>query len=344
LISATGYTLTDYYTQPLNLYQENGEFLGLPLLIFPSFIFYNEDLFDAAGLAYPPHEYGQPYTDTTYGGDWTISKTAEIARLLTLDSNGNSAISSTFDVDNIVQFGYLTQWTSARGEATLFGADSFVDAGSNAQIPSNWRTAFHWYYDAMWGSQPFIPNDSYDFGGSPFNSNHVAMAHCYLWCTCCLPSVPNWDIAATPSYSGTITSKMHTDGLRILRSTEYPIEAFQALTYIVGDGAPTLVDDITMGFPARISLQSAALADLEATYPDVDWQVMVDSIDYTDDPSHEGCYMPNYQMAENRITEFYNLYHGTPGLDIDAELDALRDDLQVIFHPTYLPLVMRNYQ
>lgn len=336
MIASTGYTLTDYYTKSLSLYQEDGELLGLPFVIYPSFVFYNRDLFDSAGLAYPPHQYGQPYTDTVYGGAWTTDKLAEIARLLTLDNMGRNSTAPTFDADNIVQFGYIEQWMGARGEVTLFGADSFVDANGDAQIPINWRTAFHWYYDAMWGSQPFIPNDGYidsdQFGnGNPFNSNHVAMAHTHLWCLCCLPDVSNWDIAATPAYSGVTTSKMHSDGFRIIGATEHPTEAFQALTYVVGDGAPTLFDAATNSFPARISLQSAALDDLEATYPGVDWQVMIDSIDYADVPNHQG-YMPNLQIAENRLNEFYGLYHGIPGLDVDAELEILREDLQAIFN------------
>ncbi len=336
LISSTGYTLTDYYTQALAPYQEDGGQFGLPLRIYPSYIHYNKDLFDAAGLAYPPHEYGQPYSDTTYGGDWTMDKVAEIARLLTLDGDGYSATDPSFDRDTVAQFGYLAQWTDARGEATLFGADSFVAPYGNAQIPDNWRTAFHWYYDGLWGDQPFIPSESYLSGswfgnGNAFDSNHVAMAHCHLWYICCLGDVPNWDIAALPAYSGTITTKMHDDGLGIIRATENPTAAFEALTYIVGDGAATLAGPQLLSLPARPSLQGDSLAALQAEYPDVDWQVMLDSIAYADDPNHESS-MPDHTAAEARVDDFYYLYHSTGGLDIDAELETLRQDLQEIFH------------
>ena len=35
--------------------------LGLPFAIFPTFLSYNKELFDEAGLNYPPAEYGEPY-------------------------------------------------------------------------------------------------------------------------------------------------------------------------------------------------------------------------------------------------------------------------------------------
>jgi hypothetical protein len=57
---------------------------------------------------------------------------------------------------------------------------------------------------------------------------------------------------------------------------------------------------------------------------------MVDSIPYADKPSHEG-YMPSFLRANERLTQFFDYYHGTSGLDLDAELDSLQNDLQAIF-------------
>ena len=41
--------------------------------------------------------------------------------------------------------------------ATLFGPGNFVDDEGNAVIPEHWRTAIHWYQDAMW-TEGFHPN------------------------------------------------------------------------------------------------------------------------------------------------------------------------------------------
>ena len=157
------------------------------------------------------------------------------------------------------------------------------------------------------------------------------MTHCHSWYTSSFgePNVTNWDIAATPEYSGSITSKLHADSFYILKTSNYPNEAFEALTYLLGTAAPTLIETYN-GFPARTSQQTAALDSLETRYPGVDWQVMVDSITYTDIPNHES-YMPNYPDANDRIAQFFGEYHGAEGLDINNELNILQNDLQTIF-------------
>ncbi len=332
LIESHNYDMSDYDPATVEFYRDNdGALLGIPFAVYPSFIYYNRDLFDEAGLPYPPHKYGEPYAD---GDPWTVEKLEEIAMKLTVDANGNDATSPDFDPENIVQFGYLTQWTDPRGQATLFGPGSFVDENGNAQIPENWRAAFHWYYDGMW-SKWFIPNGPYQgsdllAAGNPFNSGNLAMAHCHLWYTCCLGDVENWDIAATPSYNGQITSKLHADTFRILNTTEHPDEAFTVLAYLLDDAAPDLL--LVYGaMPAHKSLQAAFFEGLDEKYPQgVDWQVAIDSLSYADHPSHES-WMPNFAKADDRIKAFQSLYENTPDLDIDAELDKLRDDLQAIF-------------
>ncbi|MBN1201561.1 MAG: sugar ABC transporter substrate-binding protein, partial [Anaerolineae bacterium] len=55
-----------------------------------------------------------------------------------------------------------------------------------------------------------------------------------------------------------------------------------------------------------------------------------DSLNYPDNPSHES-WMPNFNKAEDLLQNFVTLYGGTPGLDMDAELDKLVEDLQAVF-------------
>lgn len=335
LVFEHAYDLSDYDPAVLKSFQIEGEgLIGLPINMYPSFIFYNKDLFDAVGLAYPPHVYGEAYSDPVYGGPWTVEKLKEIGMLLTLDNNGKNANDPTFDPANIVQFGFLQQWgNDIRTMVTLFGANSFVDVHGDAQIPDNWRAAVHWIYHGMW-QDFFIPNDPYAssawFGNwNTFDSGHLAMAHINSWYTCCLGNVANWDIAATPSYSGTTTSNMDTNALRVLNTTQHPEEAFQVLTYLVENAA--LAANIYIGFPARISMQADAISNLEATLPNADWQVLLDSIPYADSPNHEG-YLPNYPIAIYRINQFAGQFRNDPAMDIDTELDNLKNDLQTIFH------------
>lgn len=334
LIESTGYDLSRFDPALVDFYRVEGEgLIGLPFGIFPSFVYFNRDLFDAAGLPYPPQAYGEPYAD---GDEWNVDKVREIGMLLTLDENGNDATSPDFDPTKIVQFGFVAQWPAdARALFTSpFGAGSFYDENNNAVIPENWAAAAQWYYDGMWKDY-FIPNDPYinsDLlaNGNPFSSGNVAMAATHLWYTCCLGTVTNWDAAAMPSYNGVVTAKLHADTFRVLEMTKNPEAAFEVLTYLIGDAAPTLLQ-VYGGMPADAAEQDAFFAALDETYPQgVNWQVVIDSQGYPDNPSHEG-WMPNFNEADERVSAFLTLIQGTSGLDIAAELETLRSDLQAIF-------------
>ena len=59
-------------------------------------IFYNRDMFNAAGVAYPP---------ASAATAWTWDQFVDVAMTLTLDGNGNNAHSPNFNPANIVQYG-----------------------------------------------------------------------------------------------------------------------------------------------------------------------------------------------------------------------------------------------
>ncbi len=338
---ATHYDFSDFDEGAVNAYRIEGEgTYGIPFAVFPSMIYYNRDLFDEAGLEYPPHKYGEPYAD---GDPWTVEKLEELAMLLTVDANGNDATSPDFDPDAIEQFGYHTLWTLPRGEATaLFGADSIVDAEGNANISERWREAFHWYFDGM-HKKHFMPNQAYEnsdllAAGNTFDSGNLAMSHVHLWYTCCNGNVPNWDMAVVPSYNenGDVTVKLHADTFRVLESTENPEATFKVLSWLVGDAAGDLLQ-VYGGMPARKSLQKEFFTQLDEKFPQgVDWQVALDGLAYPDIPNHESN-LPNYSKAFDRLEAFQSLYHSDPTINLDTELDTLQSDLQAIFDEEQKP-------
>jgi multiple sugar transport system substrate-binding protein len=77
----------------------DGKVYGMPMGFNIQSIYYNKDMFDQAGLAYPPAD-----------GSYTWEDLREWAKVLTLDANGNNAASPDFDADNIVQWGF---WSHA---------------------------------------------------------------------------------------------------------------------------------------------------------------------------------------------------------------------------------------
>jgi multiple sugar transport system substrate-binding protein len=330
LIEANNVDLSDFNPALVEFYNFEGQGqVGIPFGVSPSALWYNKDLFDEAGLDYPPSEWGAPYAD---GDEWTFDKLRELAMFLTVDGNGNDATMEGFDPDNITQFGYHPMWTDIRGQWTFLGAGSFADADGNAQIPDVWRDAANWYYEGFW-TDHFIPNDSYVNSdllaqGNTFGSGAVAMNPNHTWYTCCFEGV-NWGVAAMPSFDGNLTAKLHADTFAILKATKNLDAAFEVYTLMTTEFAEELTQ--VYGFlPAKISAQEAAVAKWQESYPNADAQVFVDALNYPDNPNHESG-MPNFLKASDTYATFGAKYQSTPGLDIDAELDTLKTELQSVF-------------
>lgn len=340
LIDATNYDLSDFDEAMVDFYNIEGQGqIGIPFGVFPSFIFFNKELFDEAGLEYPPQEYGVPYVLDGEEMPWDMNTVAEIAKILTVDENGNDATMDGFDAEAIVQFGYGVQWADIRGRLSLFGADSFNDDGT-AVVPAHWADAAQFYHDAMWGDQPFFPNGVY--GGSDilnagnwFESGNIAMDHVHLWyATCCTGGLEaDWDIAVMPAApDGTITAKMHADQFAILEGSENPEAAFTVLQWMMGEAANDFAQ-VYGALPARLSLQDSYFDALDAGQfadKDITWQVVIDSMGYPDNPNHEEGY-PNELQARDALAAFDEQLNNNPDFDVEAGLEQLREDLQAVF-------------
>jgi multiple sugar transport system substrate-binding protein len=266
--------------------------------------------------------------------EWNMDTLREVAMKLTVDANGNDATSEEFDPEQIVQFGFMNQWTDPRGIGTFFGSGSLVaDDGVTAQIPANWKTAWEWTYKGWWEDY-FIPNGPYggaDFlqgPGGPFSSGNLGMIHMHMWYVApwALGDVDwNWNLAATPSYNGVVTSKMHADTFGILKGSKNPDAAFEVLTYMLSAEVAPNCSTSTAACPPACPCRVTTFATYgETNFPgkDINWDVVVDSMAYADNPNHES-YMPSFQETTDRYNEYWNLLANTPGADFEAETAKL---------------------
>jgi multiple sugar transport system substrate-binding protein len=337
LITETGYDLSQYDSGAVDFYKIGDVQEGIPFAIYPSMLWYKAGMFEEAGLELPPHQYGAKYKmpDGTEV-DWDYDTVKKIAQILTVDSAGKDATQAGFDPKKIVQYGFDPQRDDLRGMGAYFGAGALSPDGSTTvTIPDAWKDAWKYWYDGMWKdhftlTQPVAESEDFSGGGYTFFSGRVAMANNFLWTTYGVAdSGDDWDLAAIPSHKGKSTSPLNADTFRILKGTKHPKEAFQALTYLLGEGSTKLLG-LYGGMPARTADQDAffeTLGQSEGFPAKVDWQVAKDSVAFADNPNFEA-FMPKYNESFEILGQYRTKWGSTSGLDMDAEIESLRKDLQ----------------
>lgn len=333
----------------VDLYKTSNGQISVPFALYPSAVFYNTTLFDKAGLAYPPSDYGSALSPASYQLDgktveWNWETIREVARRLTLDANRRNATEASFDSGHIIQYGFTWGYeTQPSYLGTFWGNGAYTATdGETAQLPEPWKASWSWTYDGMWGARPFIPNGvisdniAYD-QGNPFNSGKVAMTIQPSWYLCCLDLLKTWEIGALPAYQGKVSGRMDADFFVMLKGTRNPNEAFKALTYLMTTGTQKLLlgspqmPPAYNGIPARASDQVIWLERQKVSFPWVKhWDLLLAGLALPDSP-HAEAYMPNFEKSWDRGQRFYNLLANTAGLDLNQEETAFLADLQALF-------------
>ena len=342
-IAKSHYDLSQFDPAAVDFYKSSEGEIGIPFDVYPSMIWYKADFFEEGGLAEPPHKYGDKYKmpDGT-DAEWNYDTLRQIAMKLTVDKNGHDATEATFDPTKIVQYGFEPQRDDLRGLGAYWGAGNLTGAdGKTVVIPDAWKTAWKFYYDGIWKDH-FIMTlpvfQSAEFGGGEyaFFSGHVAMSENFLWTTYGVAnSGTDWDLAAIPSFNGKVTSPLNADTFAIMKGTQNPDAAFAALTYILDESSDKLLE-IYGGMPARPDKQDAFFDSLDQSKDDngkikfpqgVYWQVAKDSVQYADTPNFEAA-MPQYNETLTILGKYLTKWGTTAGLDMDAEITKLQQDIQ----------------
>jgi multiple sugar transport system substrate-binding protein len=332
-IEAENFDTSDFYGPAVELNQYPTINTGLPLGLYPSFMIYNVDMFDAAGLDYPPTD----FSDTS----WNMDKVRELGLALTLDANGNDANSPDFDPENIVQWGYGDQWAEIRGLLAREGApdvgrptsDDYKTATANS---AENIMALQWYSDGIWNDH-FIPNAE-QWGGieatgaTPIDSGMQAMFYTHTWyLTESIIDLPfEVQLAAPPfNHKGERIAIIHADNFTMPKDAANQQEAWGVMKWLT---APEQIVDVCLIYgcvPARQSVADQFRAAFEEKYPDLDLNVIFESIDYLDIPNHEG-WVPNWGRVNDIMQNVGSII--TTGTDKDAKsaLDAANAEVQAV--------------
>jgi multiple sugar transport system substrate-binding protein len=348
-IESSGFDTSIFDPALIEFYQTEDGQVGLPFAVFPGGFYFRPDLFEEAGLNLPPQVYGEKYVMPDGSEvDWNWETVTMVAKLLTVDENGKNATEEGFDRTKIVQVGYEPQWQSILSVATFYDGATKLYSGDakgsyESTMPDGWKAAFKWFYDGMYGEQPFIAtgpmNGAPEFGnGNTFNAGKAAMGLTQTWYTCCLGDFAKagneFQMAIQPiGPQGEINGRIDADTFRVWKGTKNPEAAFAVLAYLITTGGDKLLP-IYGAMPAIAEKTEAFFEKKSADYPFVtaeSWDVFVQGLGYADTPSSEQ-YIPNSIEANARYAAFMDLLRNTEGLDFDVEYQKLVDDLNAIYN------------
>ena len=121
-MAASDISMDDYVASSL-YYDDNGNIISWSGCIELMTLFYSREVFDQAGLPYPPSNPAEA---------WTWEEFLDVATKLTKDANGLTPADEGFDPDNIVQYGInIGAWWPTWGSFILSNGGQIVDDDGN---------------------------------------------------------------------------------------------------------------------------------------------------------------------------------------------------------------------
>ena len=258
--------------------------VGLPNGVFTHTIAYNKDLFAAAGVEEPPHEWN--------AAGWDYDALLEVTKALTLDSTGRSAADAGFDAGDIVQFG-LGHWDTGL-MALGYGAVKYDPESRQLMLDSAENIAGTQFGADLANVHHVLANDQLAAGIAAgaddpqlaaWKSGKIAiidMCGCDLQ-TYGLDNDFAWDVAPWPKGPQRLVSTLNLDVGAIVAAGTQHEAAFEALQFLLVE--PENARELaTKGYGAMSPLKSeqdAFLDGLKQDFPDVDLQLFLDAFPYS---------------------------------------------------------------
>ncbi len=339
-IQADNYDMTRFAGKTIDIHNYPGQgVLGLPLCVYPSAIYYNVDIFDAAGVDYPPAVFGEAYAD---GDAWTYDKMVEIARLITLDANGNDASSPAFDTENIVQFGWNGwDWGNA-GDFTIHFGDEMgsgvsTDGKSSLMLTDQYVTAYTFLKDNVWTDHVRANSEQagafYQNAGDPMGSGMVGMWEVHSWMGWAYSSWSEkfaWNVAAIPAGpNGKIVDMVDADTAVIPQASKHKEQAWEVMKWLF---EPEQYNKLIANYsclPADSVSMSTWVDEQVAKFPGVNFEVFLDALNYVETVNHES-WKPNYARVNDVMDRAKGEIMSGTNLDVEAVLQAADTEIQAL--------------
>jgi multiple sugar transport system substrate-binding protein len=265
-IQKTSGFLDNFYAQPLEGYKVSDAYYGLPRDFQTIVLFYNKDMFDAAGVAYPT-------------ASWTWEDLRVAAKQLTLDKNGDSKID---------QYGFSCDlwdmelcWSEA---IWAYGGDVInVDHTKTQLGESKARQAWQLFHDMMFVDKS-MPDTiaAGEYGGDLFQAGMVAMWPMGHWAVPGYAEVEfQWDVVPMPAGPAGKATSVNSAGFVVSKASKNPDASWKFIQFALSQTGQTRLTELGFAIPVLKSVAESPVF-LQAKVGDrtINQQVFLDALKY----------------------------------------------------------------
>lgn len=216
------------------VYDENGTFISYGMGSENITMFYNPKIFEEHGVELPPADYANAW-------DWDTF--VEACQKLTIDKNGNNALSPDFDPENIESYGVSISrwWAGYMPFMYSMGVDYLNEDGTEIgyaseegiQVLQNLADLMHVYHVAP------TPTASETMPGASeaLATGKIAMVFDGQWSNASfMADGLEYDVAALPKMGDEAKTTI-TFGTLAIGNGDYTAETWEFLKYLLSEGA-----------------------------------------------------------------------------------------------------------
>ncbi|MGC8778100.1 MAG: ABC transporter substrate-binding protein [Candidatus Caldatribacteriaceae bacterium] len=252
---STELSLDDFIPAVTQLMKLQGSLYGLPWCFATEIMYYNKDLFDKAGVAYPSK-------------DWTWENFEDAAKKLTVESDGKVV---QWGCDAI---GFQGLWYSLAG---TFG-DKIVDEQGRFSMGSGTREFLNRWFDLTNNAKVVAAPQVTTSGvvsADLFMAGKAAMAFNGSWMTSVYKDIKDfaWDIAPIPK-SARNYSTLHTGFFAINARGEARDAVWKFIEFCMSDEGQQLINKAYSNPSARLSILKKGYYKVEGPKGPRNWDAI----------------------------------------------------------------------
>jgi len=256
--------MSNYYENAFEQIKIDGKIYGIPIGIYTMIMFYNKDMFDAAGIEYPSMNW-----DST----WTLDEFVEIAKQLTSGEGleKNYGFYANFDPERAVPFIYGM-------DADYLTADHKTSTINDAAIVSYYNLMQEMIYSL--GIAPTAAQAETMSSTQMFMAGRLAMLGDGQWQMPSLNTEDDYNYGAAPIPGGRTNNFI--DQYVIFEGSTKKEAAWEVVKSFIDEKAENImVDNSLGGIPINKNVAQDRIEDLFDPLPMDEKLMMLESVDYS---------------------------------------------------------------